>query len=213
LHMPANFTYFFRESGSSMRRNMALTAAAVLVISLSLLILGVVSMSVHAGNGLATNMKERVDEIRVFLKEGTTSEEVGSLQSFIQKMPEVAGAEYVSKEEALRRFRIMYQDQPNLINEIEGNPLPAEFTVRMKDPKYNNVVAGRAAARPEVCVDAAGKKEIMNPRDVVRKVLRITGAVQKFGLAVVVAFALVAVALVSITIRMAIYSRLPRSAS
>jgi cell division protein FtsX len=47
----------------------------------------------------------------------------------------------------------------------------------------------------------------------VRKVLRITGAVQKFGLAVVVAFALVAVALVSITIRMAIYSRLPRSAS
>jgi len=205
--MAVNFMYFLKESGSSMKRNMALTAAAVMVTSLSLLILGVVGMSVHAGNGLATSMKERVDEVRVFLKDNVTVEERSSMQSFIQKMPEVKSVKYISKEDALAEFKTMYKDEKSLLDEIEGNPLPAEFKVRMTDPKYNNTVAQRIESRPEVSVDETGKKEIKNPRDVVNKVLRITGAVQKFGLVIVVAFGLVAVALVSITIRMAIYSR------
>jgi len=205
--MAVNFMYFLKESGSSMKRNMALTAAAVMVTSLSLLILGVVGMSVHAGNGLATSMKERVDEVRVFLKDNVTVAERSSMQSFIQKMPEVKSVKYISKEDALAEFKTMYKDEKSLLDEIEGNPLPAEFKVRMTDPKYNNTVAQRIESRPEVSVDETGKKEIKNPRDVVNKVLRITGAVQKFGLVIVVAFGLVAVALVSITIRMAIYSR------
>lgn len=205
--MAVNFMYFLKESASSMRRNMALTAAAIMVTSLSLLILGVVGMSVHAGNGLATNMKERVDEIRVFLKDNVTVEERTSMENFIRKMSEVKSVKYISKEDALEEFKKMYKDEKQLLEEIEGNPLPAEFKVRMKDPKFNIVVAGRIETRPEVSVDDTGKKEIKNPRDVVQKVLRITGAVQKFGLMVVLAFGLVAVALVSITIRMAIYSR------
>lgn len=205
--MAVNFTYFLKESASSMKRNAALTAAAIMVTSLSLLILGVIGMSVHAGNGLATNMKERVDEIRVFLKDNVTVEERESMENFIRKMSEVKSVKYISKEQALEEFKLMYKDEKELLDEIEGNPLPAEFKVRMKDPKYNSTVAKRIESRPEVSVDAAGKKEIKNPRDVVQKVLRITGAVQKFGLVIVLAFGLVAVALVSITIRMAIYSR------
>jgi cell division transport system permease protein len=205
--MAVNFTYFFRESASSMRRNMALTIAAVMVTSLSLLILGVVGMSVHAGNGLATSMKERVDEIRVFLKDNVTVEERASMENYIRKMPEVKSVKYISKEDALVEFKKMYASEKQLLDEIEGNPLPAEFKVRMTDPKYNAKVAAAIESRPEVSVDETGKKEIKNPRDVVQKVLRITGAVQKFGLVIVLAFGLVAVALVSITIRMAIYSR------
>ena len=205
--MAVNFTYFFKESASSMRRNMALTAAAILVTSLSLLILGVVGMSVHAGNGLATSMKERVDEIRVFLKDNVTVEERASMENFVRNMSEVKSVKYISKDDALKEFQLMYKDEKDLLQEIEGNPLPAEFKVRMKDPKYNNIVAQRISTRPEVSVDEAGKKEIKNPRDVVAKVIKITGAIQKFGLVIVLAFGVVAVALVSITIRMAIYSR------
>ncbi|MFH1149501.1 MAG: permease-like cell division protein FtsX [Actinomycetota bacterium] len=205
--MAVNFGYFFKESTSSMRRNMALTIAAVMVTTLSLVILGVVSMSVHAGNGLAASMKERVDEIRVFLKENITVEERTSMESYIRKMTEVKSVKYISKEEALEQFKDMYKDQPDMIEQIEGNPFPAEFKVRMKDPKYNTEVAKRLETRPEVSVDDAGKKEIKNPRDVVEKVLKWTGAIQKFGMAVVLAFGLVSIALVSITIRMAIYAR------
>ncbi len=205
--MAVNFKYFLKESGSSMRRNMALTVAAVMVTSLSLIILGVVSMFVHTGNGLAADMKERVDEIRVFLDENITVEERESLERFIRKMEEVRSVTYISKEEALEEFRKMYEDQQGMLDEIEGNPFPAEFKVQMKDPKYNTTVAKRLESRPEVSTDENGKKEIKNPRDVVNKVLRWTGAIQKAGIVIVIAFGLVAVALVSITIRMAIYSR------
>jgi cell division transport system permease protein len=58
-----------------------------------------------------------------------------------------------------------------------------------------------------VSEDASGKKEIKNEQNVVKKVLRITGMVQNVGVLVTIAFGIVAVALVAITIRMAIYSR------
>ena len=205
--MAVNFKYFLLESGSSMRRNMALTVAAVMVTSLSLILLSVVALLVHTGNGLAADMKERVDEIRVFLREDITVEERESMERFMRKMDEVKSVKYISKEEALEEFKKMYKDQQDMLDEIEGNPFPAEFKIRMKDPKYNSTVAKRLESRPEVSVDDNGKKEIKNPRDVVNKVLRYTGTMQKGGLVVVVLFGLVSVALVTITIRMAIYSR------
>jgi cell division transport system permease protein len=205
--MAVNFKYFLKESSSSMRRNMALTVAAIMVTSLSLIILGIVSMLVHAGNGIAADMKERVDEIRVFLRDDITVEERASMQSFVQKMDEVKSVKYISKEEALEEYKEMFEDQPEMIEEIEGNPLPASFRVRMKDPKFNAAVAKKLETRPEVSKDNAGKPEIKNEKDVVEKVLRVTGVVQKIGFVVVIAFGIVAIALVSITIRMAIYSR------
>jgi len=206
--MAVNFNYFFKEAGSSMRRNMALTVAAVMVTSISLVILGFVGMVVHAGNSLATNMKYRVDEIRVFLKDDVTVEERKSMENFLQKMSEVRKVTYVSKEQALIDYKEMFKDQKDIVREIEGNPLPAEFKIRMKDPKYNQAVAKRLETRPEVSTDPdTNKKEIKFPKDVVNKVLKWTGAFQKFGIFGVVVFSIVAMALVSITIRMAIYSR------
>lgn len=206
--MAVNFKYFLKESASSMRRNLALTVAAIMVTGLSLILLGAVGMLVHAGNGLANNVKQRVDEVRVFLKDDITVEEQRSLDAFIRKMPEVRSATYISKEQALKDFKEMYKDQQVMLEEIEGNPLPAEFKIRMKDPKYNKAVAERLKTRPEISVDPdTREKEIKFPEDVVNKVLRWTGAIQRIGLVVVLAFGIVAVALVSITIRMAIYSR------
>ncbi len=205
--MAINFKYFLKESASSMRRNMALTVAAVMVTSLSLVLLGAVGMLVHAGNNIAADMKERVDEIRVFLRDNVTTEEVQSMKTFIGKMGEVKSVRFISKEEAMQEYRQMFKGQDEMLNEIEGNPLPASFRVRMTDPKYNSVVAARIQDRPEVSIDSSGKKEIKNEKDVVDKVLRVTGMVQNIGFVIVVAFGIVAIALVSITIRMAIYSR------
>src|SRR5450756_651109 len=74
-------------------------------------------------------------------------------------------------------------------------------------PELSLLISGRLWSRPEISKDSSGKKEIKFPEDVVNKVLRWTSAIQNIGLVVVVAFGIVAIALVSITIRMAIYSR------
>jgi len=206
--MAVNVKYFFKESTSSMWRNMALTAAAVMVTGLSLILLGWVGMTVHAGNGLASHFKESVDQIRVFLKDDITVEEQKSMDLYIRNMSEVKSVQFISKDQALQEFKDMYKDKPQMTSEIEGNPFPPEFKVRMKDPKFNAVVANRIKTRPEVSIDPdTHEKEIKFPKDVVQKVLRWTGAIQKVGFVLVVIFALVALALVFITIRVAIYSR------
>ena len=206
--MGVNFKYFLGEAASSIRRNFALSVAAMMITILALSMLGVVMMIVHAGNSLAVDLKYRVDEIRVFLEDNITVEERESLERFVRDMKEVRKVTFISKEQALEDFKEMYKDKPQIIEEIEGNPLPAELKIRMRDPKYNSDVSERLEKRPEVSVDPdTGKKEIQFPKDVVAKVLRWTGAIQKIGLVIVLALALVALALISITIRMAIYSR------
>lgn len=206
--MAINFNYFLKESASSMRRNMALTVAAVMVTTFSLVILGLISMTVHYLNGVAGMVKGEVDEIRVFLKDDVTAEELKSLDLFISDMDEVKSAKYISKDEALEEFKEMFADQPEIIRELPGNPLPASYRIQMKDPKYNKTVAERLETRPEVSEDpTTGEKEIQFPEETVNRVLAWTGTIQRIGFAWVIAFCLVAVALVSITIRMAIYSR------
>jgi len=205
--MAVNLKYFLKESTSSMRRNMALTIAAIMVTSLSLILLGTVGMLVHGGNGVADMMKKKVSEVSAFLKSEISKQEQESLHRYIQNLPGVKKVEYISKEEALKEFKDMFKDQPDMIAEIEENPLPASFKIITQDPKYNNSIAEALKKRNEISKDDRGRPEIQNPKDVVDKVVRITDNIKKIGFAVVIAFGLVSVALVSITIRMAIYSR------
>jgi len=184
-----------------------LAAAAIFFMSLALLSLGVGAMSVHAGNGLLRSMNERVDEIRVFLKDSVTVEERASMENFVRNMSEVKSVSYISKEQALEDFKKMYKDEKDLLQKIEGNPLPAELIIRMKDPKYNSVVAQRISTRPEISVDEAGKQEIKNPRETVDNILGINGAIQKRGLVIFLVLGLVALAIVSAMTATAINSR------
>ena len=116
--MAVNVKYFFKESTSSMWRNMALTAAAVMVTGLSLILLGWVGMTVHAGNGLASHFKESVDQIRVFLKDDITVEEQKSMDLYIRNMSEVKSVQFISKDQALQEFKEMYKDKPQMTSEI-----------------------------------------------------------------------------------------------
>ena len=154
--MAVNFRYFFKESASSMRRNMALTIAAIMVTALSLILLGAVGMLVHAGNGLADERQaagRRDPRLPQGRDHGRGAAEPRHLHQEDARGPK--SVTYISKEQALKDFQEMYKDQQVMLEEIEGNPLPAEFKVRMKDPKYNT--GGRQEARN------AGRRSALTP--------------------------------------------------
>lgn len=53
-----------------------------------------------------------------------------------------------------------------VLEKIEGNPLPAEFRVRLKDRNDNIIVAERLETRPEISVDPdTMEKEILFPEE------------------------------------------------
>jgi len=98
------FSFFLSEAFGSMRRNWVMAMAAVITVFISTAILGAVLVTRDNLNQGATNLKNRV-KIEVFIKDEATPEQTQALERKIQGLNDVKSYKYISKEEALRRFR------------------------------------------------------------------------------------------------------------
>lgn len=135
-----------------------------IVVAISMAVLSVIGI-VAAMFIWAVRVEDAVDtpnhdRIRVFLKDDATPAQVQALESELRNMDEVKSVVYVSKDEAMKNFRDQYSEQEDVLDEIEGNPLPAELVVRTTNPVYNKLVISRIESRPIIATDESGKPDI-----------------------------------------------------
>jgi len=109
--------------------------------------------------------KEQTDEIRLFLKEGVTEEEVSNLQRYLSGIEGVEGVKYVSEEDVFSEFKELYTDQPELVEEIKENPFTAEFKVQVSGEEDAEIMFEQLQDRPEISPYRTGRKEIKSPVD------------------------------------------------
>ncbi|MRS13184.1 MAG: ABC transporter permease, partial [Actinobacteria bacterium] len=146
--MAINFGYFVKESIISFRRNWVMSLGAIITIYLSLLLVGVSVGSGFVLGQVVQSVEEKVS-VRVFLKDGAAPAEVDALQQELIANPEVLTVTYTSKEQALEDFKnTIAQDSPELVEQLEGNPLPASLDVDLKDPRNVMVVVNAIKASP-----------------------------------------------------------------
>jgi hypothetical protein len=111
------------------------------------------------------------DALRVFLKDGLTSEQTENLKNFIKYMPEVEDLTYISKDQAAAEYKEMNKEDQYLIDQLDeytqyyGNPLPAEFRVKLGYGKAADPVIERVKTRSEISEDENGEKAIEPPSD------------------------------------------------
>jgi cell division transport system permease protein len=72
-------------------------------------------------------------EMVVFLKDEITSETLKTIENTINSFEGIDKIIYVSKEQALERFKEDFKDKTYLLDGTEGNPLPASFEIKLKD--------------------------------------------------------------------------------
>ena len=122
--------FFLSEALGSMRRNWVMAMAAVITVLISTAILGAVLVTRDNLNQGATSLKNRV-MIEVFIKDTASPDAVQALERKIQGLPAVKSYKYISKEEALRRFRLRFGDK--IVENLPINPLPASYEIQVKD--------------------------------------------------------------------------------
>lgn len=193
------FSWFFVEAVKSMIRNGLMTFASILTIGLSLFIVGLFTFALVTINQTLGSFEKQL-EIEVFLKDDASPQTIQELQDRINSWEEVETVSYISKEEAIQRFKERYKDHPELIENISGNPLPASFVIRLKDPQMVEEVAKRFDGNPAVEDVEYGQKYVKRLFEVLR-VIRFS------GFAFIMLLALVSIILISITIRLAIFAR------
>jgi cell division transport system permease protein len=198
------FSFFFGEAFGSMRRNWVMAMAAVITVFISTAILGAVLVTRDNLNQGATNLKNRV-MIEVFIKDEATPEQTQSLERKIQGMNEIKTYKYISKDEALRRFRERFGER--IVANLPINPLPASYEIQVKDADRVDAVAQAFFSDPTVDNDPGTHNGVKYAKETVRKMLGTISLIEKGMWVTTGIFAAAAVLLISTTVRLSIFAR------
>lgn len=199
--------FFLSEAYRALRRNAAPSIAAVVTIAVTVLLVGVL-VPVLEASGSKTNDVRNQLELKVFLFNDASQGEIKGLQSRIEAIQHVDGVEYVSPAQALKILENRLEDK-SLLDELNSNPLPPAFNVKLDDP--DNLESVQAALSPP---DSTGKPQPISSAidDIVtgeqtQAIRSVTGAVKVLLLAIAILLALASLFLIGNTIRLSIYAR------
>ncbi|MFV1985854.1 MAG: cell division protein FtsX [Gemmatimonadota bacterium] len=193
----------FREAFASFRRSPLLSALSVSAIGLSLLILGLFSLSAHNISAAIGDVERRV-EVVGYLLEDAGEERIAIARSEMEAYPEIEEVRYVSKTEALVTARRDLSEFSEVYQGLEVNPLPASLHLRLAEgfrgPDAVETVAARLSGYDfieDVRFGEGWVEQLFAIRRMVGGAAGVLGG----------AFALVAVLLIGTSVRMAILAR------
>ncbi|MBE0416570.1 MAG: ABC transporter permease [Coriobacteriia bacterium] len=208
--MAINIGYFVRESAVNFRRNWVMSLGAVITIYLSLLLVGVSMATGFIVSEIVKSVEDKVS-IQIFLKDGAATEDVEILQAWLLADDQVDTVNYVSKEEALQRFKEEMAGSPEIVENIRENPLPASLDVTLKDPRIVEDVVAKIKANEtflKICDRPDEPEESLKyGQQIVNRLFAFTRIVRIIGVVFVAMLAVVSLIFINNTIRLAIYSR------
>lgn len=188
-------------------RNAWLSTAATAVMTVTLTILLSSFIANNALNATIKGIVKKID-VSIYIKDGTTEAQAQALKERLEKTENVAGVKYVSKKEALERYRDQNKANKKLLEAVteEDNPLPASMEVKAKDPKnlqpITDVVNSKAVKPLVSEFSYEGDRKAT-----IDKIIRASNFIKTTGLVASLIFTIISVLIIFNTIRMAIFTR------
>jgi cell division transport system permease protein len=195
--------YAFRQGAASLWRSRGSSAFAVLAITLALVVLGVLLLLTWNAEQLLSRWTS-ASEFSVYLSDSTTSEQRGTIESAIDQSGVSAGREYVSKAQALTRFRKEFADLANLAEGLGDNPFPASIEVRVSPGAERE---GRVDALVKKVVQLPGAVDVKYDRDWLARVASALDTVRAAGAALALLMGLAAAVTVAVVVRLGLLAR------
>ena len=161
-------------------RNAVMSLAATATMVLMLLLLAgfwIIQTGLLAG----LQFTEEKVEVVAYLQTNATETQVDELQASSRRCPRWHRSRYVSRAEALDRFResMAAQGRQDLTRYLDNNPLYASIEVKMVDPSQVRVVGEALRGDPSV-------RNVINIEDLVERVLTVTNILRTAGTVVLV---------------------------
>jgi len=182
-------------------RNAVMSIAATATMVLLLLLLAGFFL-IQSGLLAGLEFVEQKVQVVADIYDTATIEDVQALKAEVEAMPVVLAVSYVSREEALARFRAAReaQGEEDFTRFLESNPLHASLEVRLKDARSYPTVVEALRADPVV-------QRVKNITDLVDRVVSVTSFMRTAGAIVLGVIALIVLFIVVNTIRLAVVSR------
>ncbi len=192
---------------AGLRRNALMTLAATATMLLMLLLLSGFWL-VQAGLAAGVAYVEQKVEIVADLRDEPGAEaalavSATSLMAQLARDPAVSSIAYVSKDEALARFRerLRERGQADLTGYLDRNPLPASLEVKLVDPRDYQGVVDRLNQADRVVAD------VVEVQKLVEQLTSVTGVLRTGGIVLLVLVGFVVLFIIVNTIRLAVVAR------
>ncbi len=197
-----NLRFALNSAWQSFWRNLAVSLAAVVSITLILILAGVNLLVGHAFSQVLDGFRDKVSEMSINIADDTPLTTVYTFQQQLQGDTRVATVKFVTKEEALAQF-IADPNNAVLSQQIEGNPLDAKLEVRVRS--LSDVGAIDAMARQWPGVDPTDPTNYQG--EFVTRMLQLSQWLSLAGIGLMAILVVVSVVIVMNTIRTAVYHR------
>jgi cell division transport system permease protein len=191
--------YVLNEVLVGLWRNVTMTIAMIITMSVSLTMLGA-SVLLYMQVDQMKNYYYGEIEVSIFLRTDVTEAQRSAIDQAISSNPQVADKTYETREQAFARFQQLWADSPDFVKSVGPNSLPESFRVKLKDPEQYKAFADQIK-------DMEGISDVIDQRTLLDKVFNIFNAIQVMALVVAAVMALAALLLVGNTIQVAAYSK------
>jgi cell division transport system permease protein len=195
------FRYAIDEAVASLWRGRRSGALSMATIALALFVLGVFLIVTTNLERLGREWSSSA-EMSVYLSDGVTAADRSAIESALAVGDAVAGRVYVSKGDALARFKRTFADLASGLDGLGDNPLPASYEVRLR--------AGADAAIDSLVATVRvlpGVADVRYDRQWLARLVMAVGVIRGLGLALGTLLAVAAALTVANVVRLALYAR------
>lgn len=189
------------------RRNFWISMITVSILSLALVSVNLLLAVNVLGRTAVRAIESRVD-VSVYFKPAVGEDIVKSIKSSLEVMPEVRAVRYVSSDTALATFRERHASEELIVgalSEIGQNPLGSALIIQAASAEQYPAIM-QAVEQPAY-QDYIDEKNFDDYRAVVGRISSISGRLERFGFGISALFALIALLIVTNSIRIAVYTR------
>jgi cell division transport system permease protein len=195
--------FFLSRAVTNIRQNIFVNVVTIGTITLALLIVSLFLLIFVNLESAAENWSERV-QVTVYFDKELTNQDQKTFREKILAIPGVSRINYVTREEALKRFKSRLRGQETLLEGVRSEVLPTSFEIALKRTHRDTASVDNFVS---VLKRIPGITEVQYGEEWVRRFnsflnfMRLLGALLGGFLVIAVIF------IVSNTIKLTIYSR------
>jgi cell division transport system permease protein len=198
----SSFGYSFEEALASLRRGGRSAAMSIGTIAVAFLTLG--GFLVLAAN-LQRVIQQWMDtaEVSVFVADDSSEEARSAIDRLLREHPAVANVTFISKDQALQRFKTDFPELADVTTSISENPFPASFEVQVKPAD----VASGAESLAAALAGREGVADVQYDRRWLARVLAMLSSVRLGGLAIAAVLLMGAAFTAAAVVRLSLHAR------
>ncbi|HUF83242.1 MAG TPA: permease-like cell division protein FtsX [Acidimicrobiia bacterium] len=193
------FRYFARETLISLRRNLLMTLAGILTVTVSLMLFGGILLFQKWVDHGTRRWKEGV-EFEIFLTVNPTEQQVEEVRQELESDERVKNFFFLTKEDAYEEFKRLFSDKPDLVAETSPEALPPSFRVAPKQVEETRDLVAKYDTLP-------GVDQTVTADEAIRDLIDVTSFLRWAFIGLALVLLASALFLIVNTIRLATFAR------